>query len=1210
MKKFIKYALFGALSAAIAVGFTGCYGEDIDSLKQDVEQIKDDHGDGTQYALKTVVDNLSTSLTATQGELTAANTKITNLESELATVKATADAARTEAEVAAAIEAESTILKNLISAKADAAMLTSEVSRLEGLITATNTAITNLKNGEIADLRTDVNGILEDYISEGALETTLADYLKTADFDTTLEDSAKLAEILASYPTTTAMNTAIAAAIDKFNTDVILDILADISALESWQSTMNDTTIPGINNSITALQNADTALSDYLFGVGGSATDIKADGKIALLAADIAALQTGKLDKTDATYLNIVTMYNNYAAASFNFATVKANLELLYNDDETGLVQVLQDRFDTFTTTGAAAGSIEEYIAGMVSDIEALADRIGDIEDADFQNQINDIISDLGGLEDTVGDIRTDLTTAEGKIEDIEGRLTGYSYGSETDMDIKDYLDALDADVATLKTDVAALQTAIAGLATQQQVQDMITGINIVAATGFSTDLEFEVVEVIRNAPFGPAGEIEFTLGDILSIDNEGDIKMILKVTPNHADLTAAEFILIDSEGTDYSDIFKITVEAYTGDILTRVAETGLWVIDFAFQDGKKVADLPAEIGGNKPILSFGVINNMMDEATVTVDRIVSTAYDITVGTTDGERKFPYAINFNVDINGGGAEHYSTFKNAADDRWTTEPNPSNPDGTEATDADDRSAEAIKVVTMDETDGVEIVLNYLPVTITTLAGTENVLPYAYYVTMDGTTIDAADITGLDAIKSKDASAQLASTKINIAFNNAYHREQVTFRVWAVNEDGTLVDPDGTAFMIELRSPDQDLTAAEFKIKLDGTYTTASLSSMFTTNIVPFGVSDINFTDAFIASLEASYDAAMELEDPLYVIDNTTPYGAFYHTPDGTYASGSDDFAAGSLAATTGVYFEADVKAMAQGGKYETDILFTETGYSDNITLTLHVTLELDIDVEFKATDMTYKSGMGANNNLIIWPTGAPDATHNLDSSFDYAGTGTNISFAETDATPAFSVLGHTISIVDVVSHLSTPDVDAKYNFVAEMMFGPIWGMTPPNTSPSYGDGLIKATWEGGNNGAFTVELRNRMDWVKAVDANLTESLSTLTTIPATAFTFAPVETTNPSLGGFNLSSAITAGWVLNPTDATYTATASTNVKDSSNPADIDKYFTLSIAADGTLTANKAGGASLNPGETVVLELTITVYDMFNQPHQSVHTLTIQ
>ncbi len=385
-------------------------------------------------------------------------------------------------------------------------------------------------------------------------------------------------------------------------------------------------------------------------------------------------------------------------------------------------------------------------------------------------------------------------------------------------IDVKGQVDAAVADA------ISKIDTATANV---NAIWSAVTSIEFVYGAGQvrNYDLNFQYGTQLANV-FGNKKEANayaatdepktYVAGDSIKADNV----YIVRVSPVTADLSTASLKLMNSKGEDLSDYVNIVAEKYD-ELLTRSGENGLWKITATLKDNFKIEALQKathavinKAGVQLSAAVYALAANNSEKASA--DRFAITAYDLLPNTG----KYVPADELDFQVNGlwvnnyynrwdsekvvaedGTIERDSTFrelkwKASADDNKTpavamntVKPN-YEVDAADARKANDRLA--VKV-------GEPITISFDPDQFKQVD--------RYYVLLDihnAVESDPSesniwlkyDIDGLGVMKK-------SSEKLTITINDeTAEGDIIGFRVYAVNYDGTLCDPDGKAFYVEV------------------------------------------------------------------------------------------------------------------------------------------------------------------------------------------------------------------------------------------------------------------------------------------------------------------------------------------------------------------------------------------------------------------------
>ena len=247
--------------------------------------------------------------------------------------------------------------------------------------------------------------------------------------------------------------------------------------------------------------------------------------------------------------------------------------------------------------------------------------------------------------------------------------------------------------------------------------------------------------------------------------------EFLVRINPVNAKITPDMIKLIDSKGNDLNKLVKVVdVEKYDN-LLTRASETGLWTVKVQLQDGVKPENVAQTAENGQNILYAVEVNNTASQAETVADaasRYVVSTYDLTV---------------NGAYNYVGANDLGAVKVKAESKnWKTldELKPTGSDLVYAA------------------NGEKILVSF-----------ENVANAdRFYVVRDDKHAGESDASELNAWNSyeynnlnKVVAVENGNGKatLNIKINGQVG-DEVQFRIFAVNYDGTLVEQNGRPFRV--------------------------------------------------------------------------------------------------------------------------------------------------------------------------------------------------------------------------------------------------------------------------------------------------------------------------------------------------------------------------------------------------------------------------
>ena len=247
--------------------------------------------------------------------------------------------------------------------------------------------------------------------------------------------------------------------------------------------------------------------------------------------------------------------------------------------------------------------------------------------------------------------------------------------------------------------------------------------------------------------------------------------QFLVRINPVNAKITPDMIKLIDSKGNDLDKLVKVVdVEKYDN-LLTRASETGLWTVKVQLQDGVKPENVAQIAENGQNILYAVAVNNTASQAETVADaasRYVVSTYDLTVNGA-----------YDYD----GAHDLGAVKVKAESKgWKTldELKPTGSDLVYAANGEDILVSFENVANADR----------------------------FYVVRDDKHAGESDASELNAWNSyeyknlnKVVAVENGNDKatLNIKINGQVG-DEVQFRIFAVNYDGTLVEQNGRPFRV--------------------------------------------------------------------------------------------------------------------------------------------------------------------------------------------------------------------------------------------------------------------------------------------------------------------------------------------------------------------------------------------------------------------------
>lgn len=552
------------------------------------------------------------------------------------------------------------------------------------------------------------------------------------------------------------------------------------------------------------------------------------------LQSDIDALKTQLQDAASTASAAKTTAES--ALAKANAAAVKADVEkaiqkveVTANKAATDVATAISNAANAQTTADGAQKAADAA-AKAAKDAQKQADQA--VKDAAAAATTANAAAKQADFEkalERIGNLETSRVTAD-KLDEKLTQLKEELLGADGD---KETIGSLTVKVNAYKGAVEELYSAV----TSVELVETYSGVNGFTSnwntTNGITPLTVEMLHglISDDSKFGDENGndakpvVEYVKGK--DIDVKDDASIVVRVNPVNADLTkGAKIILLNSKGESLEDIVKVgTPSKFDKLITTRAAatvKTGLWKLPLSVAEGvseenfKKAVTVKDENGNEKAILYAVAINNTVDsKAEAAADRYVVSTYDV----NPTYNKFVPSNDFTFKV---GGKDVSEIHN----RWTgyeivgENSNFSSDKNPELAWANDAAAEP---VLEGEKKNVENA-NYRshrsdvrywnsllqvevgkPFSITDLKTSDNTAADYYYVVLDKDNAIESGVSEVNAWKNYEIDnlnkVVPASENLTLTIQTeAANHDIIGFRVYAVNKDGKLLDPDGKAFYV--------------------------------------------------------------------------------------------------------------------------------------------------------------------------------------------------------------------------------------------------------------------------------------------------------------------------------------------------------------------------------------------------------------------------
>lgn len=551
-------------------------------------------------------------------------------------------------------------------------------------------------------------------------------------------------------------------------------------------------------------------------------------------------------------------------------------------DELKGLITAAENRATAVANTAKAAADAAQATADQALSIAQAAKTAIDA----IKLQINDETTGLAAL-----DARLKVVEAWMKGGEAEG----------LQIDLKAIEEKLDSIDGALKDIVGEYST-------------MVTSVSFFYANNTTSDLSPKFSKVTQKENTFPKEDVTDTQltfkKDYTTTDS---VSVIVRVSPTNAKLTKENITLINSQGKEISDVVECAkVEPFTGLLTRSDLNNGLWELTFKMVDGVSAADFKAAVehNGQSVLFAVAVKNTKLNED----ERRVITGYDLTLSAEDAK---PASNGFALKDNAGIWRSVEDINNRygatgapKEYVWKDATKPATAPITSGSDinvvvGDNRTSQPLLAAEVDK--AIEIQVDYdikNNKTNNKIAG--------FYVTLDSKFASASDPSELNSwnnysyvgvgvpgdAKRKATLFKGNKGQITVADLGGVAGDVIGFRLYAVNLDGTLVDPDGRAFYVAVGNTSTEATIPGVTVDLtkgtssdlveveDGTFINCSSVTGWTNaggtkvnNVAP--VFTVKYYDADKAEITnpAQYG---EIKYVKFVLDNPMAF-----EDDGTY-----------------------------------------------------------------------------------------------------------------------------------------------------------------------------------------------------------------------------------------------------------------------------------------------------------------------------------
>lgn len=603
--------------------------------------------------------------------------------------------------------------------------------------------------------------------------------------------------------------------------------------------------VSALETSVSDLQSAQTKLEAEI----AAAKKEAADAKAAALQAEKNAIEAAKAEIAKVKEELVKMIQNNQGASEENIKAIESEIATIKGDITALTAAYKGADAEILDKLSKVEGVLGERITNLEADVKTNKEEIGKLQSAlKLQQDALDAYKEATGKE--LGDVKTKLEACEKAVEALQGFDVAETKAAIEQL--KNDYKKIAEEITKINTNLDVLSSAI------------YTGVTHVSLVNSESNnqgkdkwnLDFESVLIQKNI-FGDEWTLDKTIANKLEFkggtQDQKSAKFLIRVSPTNANLDASMISLQDSKGEklDIVEVKNITPydELLTG---TRgISKGGLWVVEVALKnyDEDSFNAAATNKDGKKVLYAVAVDNTKEDETAMGKRNIIST-YDLTLehGNFDPSEKLNFFVD---DTNVNDINNRYTFESksitgevesgstpAKEYKWT---------GNALTEAFDKNGNVLKdkdgnfVAKEEENQAPETgdnrsnmqaypAVQNKAITISLKeknnegkwVAAEKVK--AMYVTFDkkANAVESApsEWNAWNSYKYEGLNTVVEGTTATIKISPNEDQEIINdfigFRVYAVNLDGTLVDPDGRAFYVKLGEAGVEIPSIETKV----------------------------------------------------------------------------------------------------------------------------------------------------------------------------------------------------------------------------------------------------------------------------------------------------------------------------------------------------------------------------------------------------------
>ena len=588
----------------------------------------------------------------------------------------------------------------------------------------------------------------------------------------------------------------------------------------------------GLDSKISALESSIASLQTAQGNIDSKLAEVQDAAEKAALEAQNAAIESAKAELESAkAALQEAIDKNGTDIETLNAAVAEVEKTM---SEVSGSIQALQafqvSTTETIESLNQAVTTLQGQITELEADVIANAEQIGKNKAA-IDAQITALEEYKKSNDEAVAENASQIASILETLKQLQGDP---EEGDEMT------LTNLAAKVAEINTKLAVVDAAWNKAVTH--VSLIVDGSS---ANGTNAKvLKLVSAESITDVPFGPNADnqITFKKGEVSTFEAQ----FLIRVSPANATLDESNIKLVNSQLGDLSDLVELKVEPYTGLLTRAVSANGIWQVtaklveDYDKDAYDKAANLRDKDGEYKGSIEYAVMIGDNE----TAERQVVSEYGLTLNAEENNvyRRFGVEYDKNGNKIGTGLEVNDTPIAEIHNRYNAAQ-----DNKGENIAITETGTGTNVTYIEHTWNLQTMLNtqdpdnvYYEHDFSDPANTASLLPATgIYFAEDerrqdkpslsvkpGGTVTitlANDIRAYYVTLDKDAAVESAPSELrawekyqlsmpeldklyeggqDITFTIPEEAENdyIGFRVFAVNQDGSWVDPDGTAFYV--------------------------------------------------------------------------------------------------------------------------------------------------------------------------------------------------------------------------------------------------------------------------------------------------------------------------------------------------------------------------------------------------------------------------